>query len=534
MLGVVFHAVWSFVPRNTGAAIVDVAGNRFYDWFFFASHSFRMQIFFLIAGFFGRMLYQKRGWLGFIRHRLLRIGLPLVVGWFILHPLVMTTWIWGANVSGRNLIELPIPFLFQLLYENRLMFVPQAQGGLFNLVHLWFLYYLLWLYLLVLVVRFVATRVLPATERWRLRVDQVVAYLARSPWAIIGLSGVTGLFLWTMEGWTGVDTPIGQLTPSVPVLVLYGSFFSLGWLMHRQARLLQDLGRNWKWQLTAGLGVSLACFAWLGNLVSAGYVTGTLFYHYPNFTAGQVSNWPRLVATLQSAHDTPSTARPELVNFWQHLPEPARKVIMQLPANPGPDLMTGVCEAINKALITPDLFAAGAPPAGIPTAAEAGARLIQHRAILEELFAGAVTGDPLKLPSYSRLKLGFALGYALMMWLLVFGSIGCFQAVFHAHSAAWRYVADSSYWIYLLHLPLVAFLQVWMAAWHWPALIKVPLLLGIAFVILFATYHYLVRSTFLGQLLNGHRFAFTPWPWTPDRTAKLLPRVLPVPAPARE
>ena len=35
MLGVVFHAVWSFVPQSTGAPIVDVAGNRFFDWFFF-------------------------------------------------------------------------------------------------------------------------------------------------------------------------------------------------------------------------------------------------------------------------------------------------------------------------------------------------------------------------------------------------------------------------------------------------------------------------------------------------------------------
>ena len=534
MLGVLFHAVYSFVPQSAGAPIVDVAGNRFFDWVFFALHSFRMQVFFLIAGFFARMLYQKRGWVGFVRHRLVRIGLPLVVGWFILHPLVLTTWIWGANLSGRNLIELPIPFLFQLLYEHRLMFVPEAQGGLFNLVHLWFLYYLLWLYLVALVVRFLVTRALPASGGWRTQVDRVVAHVARSPWAIVWLTGITGLFLWAMEGWTGVDTPVGQLTPAAPVLVLYGSFFLLGLLMHRQARLVQELGRNWKWQVGAGLAVSLGCFAWLGNLVSSGYTTGTLFDHYPNLTAGQVSDWRKFAATLQASNN-PASVRPELANFWQHLPEPARTAIMHLPANPSPDRKTGVCEAINKALITPEPFAAGAPPVeGIPTAAEAAARLTRHRAVLDDLFAGAVLGDPLKLPSYSVLKLGFALGYALMMWLLVFGSIGCFQAVFHAHSAAWRYVADSSYWIYLLHLPLVAFLQVWMGAWNWPALVKVPLLLGIAFVILFATYHYLVRSTFLGQLLNGQRFAFTPWPLAVDRTAKPRPMGLPVPPPTSE
>lgn len=534
MLGVVFHAVWSFVPRSTGGAIVDVSGNRFFDWFFFTSHSFRMQVFFLIAGFFARMLYQKRGWAGFVRHRLVRIGLPLAIGWFILHPLVIMIWTWGANVSGRNIVELPIPFLFQLLYESRLLFVPQAQGGMFNLVHLWFLYYLLWLYLVVLVVRFVVTRAMPATAGWRLQVDRMVAHVALSPWALVWITGITGLFLWRMVGWTGVDTPLGQLTPSVPVLLLYGSFFGLGWLMHRQAGLLQEMSRNWKWQLGAGLAVSLGCFAWLGNLGSSGYITGTLFAHYPNFTSGQVLDWPKFAATLQAANN-PAAVRPELANFWQHLPEPARKVILQLPANPGPDLKTGVCDAINKVLIAPALFEAGPPPAeALPTAAEAAARLVRHRAILDELLAGAVAGDPLKLPSYSALKLGFALSYSLMMWLLVFGSIGCFQAIFHAHSEAWRYVADSSYWIYLLHLPLVAYLQVWMASWTWPALVKVPLLLAIAFVILFATYHYFVRSTFLGQVLNGRRFPFTPWPFATEPAAKPGPLTSTAPAPTGE
>ena len=46
---------------------------------------------------------------------------------------------------------------------------------------------------------------------------------------------------------------------------------------------------------------------------------------------------------------------------------------------------------------------------------------------------------------------------------LIFGTLGFFQARWPAHSPAWRYVADSSYWIYLVHLPLVPFLQVWMA-----------------------------------------------------------------------
>src|SRR5690349_349531 len=83
MLGVLFHAAWSFIPKAMGAPVVGVSAVVRFDWSFFTSHTFRMELFFLVAGFFGRMLYHKRGWAGFARHRLLRIGLPMVVGWFV-------------------------------------------------------------------------------------------------------------------------------------------------------------------------------------------------------------------------------------------------------------------------------------------------------------------------------------------------------------------------------------------------------------------------------------------------------------------
>jgi glucan biosynthesis protein C len=43
LLGVVFHATWSFAPTAMGAPIVDVKAGAAFDWFFFTSHTFRMQ-----------------------------------------------------------------------------------------------------------------------------------------------------------------------------------------------------------------------------------------------------------------------------------------------------------------------------------------------------------------------------------------------------------------------------------------------------------------------------------------------------------
>src|SRR6185436_6142049 len=126
---------------------------------------------------------------------------------------------------------------------------------------------------------------------------------------------------------------------------------------------------------------SLGCHVWFGHLSATGYVTGSIFAEYPHLTPAQVTDWAKFTTTLTSAGNAASV-RPEWANFWQHLPETARKAFIQLPANPSPDVKTGVCDAINNALLHPALFVAASPPAsGIPTASEAKARVERNRAV---------------------------------------------------------------------------------------------------------------------------------------------------------
>ena len=42
-----------------------------------------------------------------------------------------------------------------------------------------------------------------------------------------------------------------------------------------------------------------------------------------------------------------------------------------------------------------------------------------------------------------------------------------------------RYIADSSYWIYVIHLPIIILLQAWLSRHDWPALVKFGLVVGI-------------------------------------------------------
>jgi glucan biosynthesis protein C len=62
---------------------------------------------------------------------------------------------------------------------------------------------------------------------------------------------------------------------------------------------------------------------------------------------------------------------------------------------------------------------------------------------------------------------------------------------------------DSAYWVYIMHLPIVAFIPGLMAGLALPALLKFAITLVSTCIICFLTYHYFVRSTFIGMFLNG-------------------------------
>lgn len=92
-------------------------------------------------------------------------------------------------------------------------------------------------------------------------------------------------------------------------------------------------------------------------------------------------------------------------------------------------------------------------------------------------------------------------------WLFIFGFTGLFLRYFSKHSAFMRYISDSAYWVYLLHLPLTAFLPGLLAGWAIPALLKFTIVASATTFICFFTYHYLVRATFIGEFLNGRKYS---------------------------
>ncbi len=90
-------------------------------------------------------------------------------------------------------------------------------------------------------------------------------------------------------------------------------------------------------------------------------------------------------------------------------------------------------------------------------------------------------------------------------WMMTFALMGMFRRLLARQGRMVRYVADSSYWLYLAHLPLIIGAQALVRDWPAPALVKCAAITIVVTGLLLATYHVLVRYTWLGTLLNGPR-----------------------------
>ncbi|HVU26110.1 MAG TPA: acyltransferase family protein [Opitutus sp.] len=235
VLGVVFHASLSFLPFFIGWAVQDVSTSPAIGWFMTVSHSFRMETFFLLAGFFGCMTLHRKGVAEFIRSRAIRLGVPFVVGWFLLRPLLVAGWNIGfASMRGD--------YHFWAGLAEGFRSLRNLPAGIFTQTHLWFLYYLALVTALALGARAllnVAGKRRATMLRWA---DRGVAWVAQSPFGLLALIVLSVAVLSSMKVW-GVDTPDQTLVPEWPVVLMYGGGFAFGWLLGRQPEAIEAFTR---------------------------------------------------------------------------------------------------------------------------------------------------------------------------------------------------------------------------------------------------------------------------------------------------
>ena len=96
---------------------------------------------------------------------------------------------------------------------------------------------------------------------------------------------------------------------------------------------------------------------------------------------------------------------------------------------------------------------------------------------------------------------------SITIWLFIFGITGLFIRYSSNYSARMRYISDSSYWVYLLHLPLTMIIPAFIADWTLHPILKVLIVVTSTTAICFLSYHYLVRWTFIGKFLYGKKYS---------------------------
>jgi glucan biosynthesis protein C len=372
LAGILLHAIMAFLPgfRDVNWPLSDTSTSTSLGILFFVIHLFRMSLFFIMAGFFARMLHQHLGTKGFIKNRLKRIGLPLIAAFFVVMPFTIVAIIWGARqlgIQGPPKMESPIPVIG-----------PPLPWG-----HLWFLYMLLVIYALSLSMRTLIKQ-FDTSGTGCTAIENLFVTAIKSRVAILLLATPLALSLYASPWWVqwqGIPAPIIGLVPNLPALIAYGSAFLVGWLLHRKQEALQVLAADWFLYFVGAVIASVVAL----------YIVGIT----PKFTVMSLGDSDRAI---------------------------------------------------------------------------------------------------------------YAITYVIGLWCGAFATIGFAVRYFKTPNARWRYLADASYWMYLIHLPIVWLLQAWMLSWplYWP--LKLLLILAMTSVVLLTTYHYFVRTTFIGKFLNGRKY----------------------------
>lgn len=369
LLGIVFHAGFSFFPGDQFWLVMDSQRSAALSGMAFVLHMFRMTVFFLLAGYFGRMLVYRRGSFGFAADRLKRIGVPLLVFWPLVMASLIALSIWGlVHANGGSMPENAPP-------------PPPMSWKTFPLTHLWFLYVLLGLYAAMLVARGVLSAV-----RLRVILGRVGDWVVRPlmAWGALPLllAIPTAIAFMHHPNWHpffGIPTPDYGFVPNLAAMIAYGSAFGVGWFLQRAPDHLVSATKLWPLFLVAAAGLTAYCLTMVGTEV----------------------------------------------RYVQPLGEQAQTF--------------------------------------------------------------------------------YPLAYALGIWMWTFGLLGACLWMFAGPSAVRRYIADASYWLYLIHLPIVMALQILVSQWAWSAELKFAMILGVSIPLMLISYEVLVRYTFIGHVLNGRK-----------------------------
>ena len=468
LLGIVLHAVLAFFPSSW--PVQDRASGLagLFDEVFLGIHGFRMPVFFLLSGYFTTMLWRRRGLRQLLWQRLRRIGLPLAIGLVTVVPLL--DWMTREALASTRDIWLAVlrqdtAAVARILDSGLDPNAPRGDGG--------------------------ATPLHTA--------------------ALVGDASVAELLL---DAGADPDTPDDDGGTPLGFAFWAGSEAVADLLVSRGVDDVRPPGTAWAdlqgWgegsdarALTGVLPVGSWLFSfyhlwflWLLLWLVAGFALPAYLIdrRAKSAAAAATREWPRWAMWAL----VPLTMLPQLA-------------MGNGGAAPffGPDTSAGVVPVPHVLAYYALFFSFGALLYG---------RRDRHGTLLIDALGRRWK---LLLPTviFVVLPLGLLLTFmdgwrnwtlasmaqVAYSWGMTFALIGVFRSAMRTERRGVRYLADSSYWLYFSHLPLVIAGQLLIRDWEAPAVVKFSILVVGVTGLLLAGYQLLVRYTPVGSLFNGKR-----------------------------
>ena len=497
LLGLVLHGVLSFagIPiwpaedvRSAPEVIYPVI-----DWI----HGFRMQLFFLVSGFFTAMMWKKRGLGGLVKQRLLRIGLPLAVGVVVVFPAMIALGIWGGQVKAERgeVAQVGGSGLFEEVIEGDVERVRALleKGGDANekdhngtpLLH--------------------EASIADNGEMVEVLLAKgaeldgrggdggtalsAACFFGREAAAMVLLKAGADV---SAQDWRGTSVMEATTTDFEIVEAIGGAFQIEVEESHREARerlviALAERGADTTGERGLGWyrkGMEFPVFYHLWFLYDLLWL---LLVFVPVALVANRLGW-RLPDGLIGVPGCLLWLVP--LTWWMQ---------SFMPGQFGPGTSTGIFPWPQKLGYYAVFFFFGAMSFG---------RGFWEEKVGRIWWGWLLVSLPLFCWGRSLVKDDLIFGALLasgFSWVTIVGMTGLFRRFLNEGRPVIRYFSDSSYWLYVAHLPLMIVVQILISAWEAPLLLKLVIVITSVTAILLAVYEWTVRYTWVGAILNGRK-----------------------------
>ena len=224
ILGLVLHSAQSYMVSSSFWPKDIKSTSYFIDYIENLIHMFRMPIFFVMAGFFGALLYYERGATKMIRNRVNRIVFPFIVFLVLLAPTILISFSYSQMVfSGKESAFSTAVSTFNI---NTLL-----QDSTY---HLWFLYYLI----VITFVSFILAKILHNTKvasKIKNAFEWILNGWIRRVFIFSLLVFALLLINWELKGPTPLSFAIDY-----KAFLFYFFFYIVGWLLFLSKNLLES------------------------------------------------------------------------------------------------------------------------------------------------------------------------------------------------------------------------------------------------------------------------------------------------------